>query len=95
MAGKTDTAEARATAAFEETADRIRSLNDQIIDSAKKGGEAWLSAYEKALTSLLDFERKAAEASPIEWVSAIAKAHTDFVSEVSAAYIRVSRELVK
>lgn len=93
MAGRTDSG--RATATFEETADRIRDLNDKIIDGAKTGGEAWLDAYEKALTNLLDFERKAAEATSLEWLSAVAKTHTDFVSEMTAAYTRAARELVK
>jgi len=35
--------------AVEETVERIRQLNEQILDAGKKAGGAYLSAYEKAL----------------------------------------------
>ena len=82
-------------AATEATAEHIRALNERIIESAKAAGQASLDAYEKALQSLVDFEQKAAKASQLEWVTAVASAHAKFVQDVSAAYVNAAREALK
>ena len=84
-----------ATSAAEAATDRIRGLNERILTSAKAAGQTSLDAYEKALESLVDFEQKAAGATQLEWVSAVANAHARFISEVSGAYVKASRELLK
>jgi GTP cyclohydrolase III len=80
--------------AYEEAADRIRNLNERLIESAKTAGNTTLDAYEKALRSLVDFEEKVAGASQLEWVSALAQTHAAFVRDVSSAYTRAARELL-
>ncbi len=80
---------------LEETTERIRALNEQLIQAAKAAGGASLDAYEQSLANLLDFENKVAGASQLDWVSALAKAHTDFVSQVSGAYLKAAREATK
>ncbi len=65
------------------------------LTSAKQAGTVSLDAYEKALQSLVDFEQKAAGATQLDWVSAVANAHARFISEVSGAYVNASRELLK
>ena len=64
-------------------------------DHRKAAGQASLDTYEKALQSLVDFEQKAATASQLEWVSAVASAHAKFVQDVSAAYVTAAREALK
>jgi len=93
MAGQANSGKGAASA--EETADRIRALNEKLIDATKNAGGASLDAYEKALTSLLDFENKVAGGTQLEWISALAKSHTDFVSEVTSAYTKAARDLLK
>jgi hypothetical protein len=79
----------------EETTERIRTLNEKIIESAKSTGGTTLDAYEKALSNMLDFENKVAGASQIDWISSLAKAHTDFVSDVTGAYTKAARDMLK
>lgn len=86
---------ADAANAVEAAAERIRELNERILTSAKQAGHVSLDAYEKALESLVDFEQKAAGATQLDWVSAVANAHARFISEVSGAYVNASRELLK
>ncbi len=81
-------------AAFEAAAQRIRDLNEKMIDGSKAAGLTSLDAYEKALTSLVDFEHKVAGASQLEWVSALATTHATFVQDVSAAYTKAARDLL-
>lgn len=82
-------------AAFEEAADRVRALNERVIETSKSAGLASLDAYEKALESFIDFEEKIAGASQLEWVNALATTHVKFVQEVSAAYTKAAREALK
>ncbi len=79
----------------EEAVQRIRDLNERLIDSSKSAGLVALDAYEKALQSLVDFEEKVASASQLEWVSALATTHAKFIADVSASYTKAARELLK
>jgi hypothetical protein len=80
--------------AAEQAAQRIRDLNERLIESSKSAGLVTLDAYEKALASMVDFEEKVANASQLEWVSALAGTHAKFVTEISAAYTKAAREVL-
>jgi hypothetical protein len=83
------------TASVEETIKRIEEMNQRLIESSKSAGRVALDAYEKALQSMLDFQEKVAGASQLDWVSALAATHAQFISDVSAAYIKATRETLK
>lgn len=83
------------TADFEAAAERVRSLNEQLIEASKESGSVTLDAYEKTLQAMLEFEKKAADASQLDWVSTFTNAHIKFVTEVSAAYTKTARDLLK
>jgi hypothetical protein len=100
MATKSNTtADANATAgtfdAAEQSIQRIRELNEQLVASSKASGLATLDAYEKTLRSLATFEESVAEASQLDWISALATAHSKFVQDVSAVYTNAAREQLK
>lgn len=80
---------------FDAAAERIRMLNEKLLTAAKQTGNTSLDAYEKTLSSLVDFEEKVAGASQLDWVNALAKAHASFVTEVSGAYTNAMREALK
>jgi hypothetical protein len=79
----------------EEATQRIRDLNERLIESSKSAGLVTLDAYEKALRSLVDFEEKVASASQLDWVSALAATHAKFITDVSASYTKAARDLLK
>lgn len=80
---------------FDAAADRIRGLNEQVIEQAKKQGNTSLDAWEKALESVVDFEKKAADASQLDFVKALTDAHVKFMTTASEAYFKAARELLK
>ena len=80
--------------AYEDAAQRIRDLNERIVESSKAAGLTTLDAYEKALTSIVDFEQKVAGASQLDWVTALAATYTTFVQDVSSAYTKAARDLL-
>jgi hypothetical protein len=79
----------------EETTQRIRNLNERVIESTKTVGLVTLEAYEKSLKSLTEFEQKVAATTQLDWISAIANAHTSFVTDVSSSYTKAARDLLK
>jgi len=80
---------------IDEATQRIRDLNERLIESSKSAGLVTLDAYEKALQSLVDFEEKVASASQLDWVSALATTHAKFIADVSTSYTKAARELLK
>jgi hypothetical protein len=79
----------------EQATQRIRDLNERLIESSKSAGLVTLDAYEKALQSLVDFEAKVAGATQLDWVSALASTHAKFIADVSSSYTKAARDLLK
>jgi hypothetical protein len=80
---------------YDETVERIRDLNERILESGKKAGTVYLDAYEKSLSSIADFQDRVADASQIEWVSAVANAQANFTREIAKSYSAAGRDLLK
>ncbi|MEO6956469.1 MAG: hypothetical protein ABI137_06970 [Antricoccus sp.] len=80
---------------YDAAADRIRDLNEKVMTAAKQTGNISLDAYEKTLSSMLDFEKKVAGASQLDFVTALASAHASFVTSMSDSYTKAAREALK
>jgi hypothetical protein len=76
-------------------ADRIRDLNERIIESSKKAGSTYLDIYEKTLNSIADYQEKVGEQSQVDWVSTIANAQAKFTRDLAGAYSSAARSLLK
>jgi hypothetical protein len=81
--------------ANEATTERIRELNERILEGARKAGGAYLDAYEKALESIADYQERVAKQSDVEWVSTIVDAQARFTRELTKLYVSTGRELLK
>jgi hypothetical protein len=79
----------------EAAAERIRDLNERIIDSAKKAGGVYLDTYEKSLKSIADFQETVGGATGIEWVSTVANSQANFTRSMADAYTSAAREVLK
>ena len=80
---------------FEAATERIRGLNEKVLTAAKQTGNMSLDTYEQTVNSVLDFGQKAADSTKVDWVSAIAKAQASYFTEVTNAYTKAARELLK
>jgi uncharacterized Ntn-hydrolase superfamily protein len=85
----------QSTEAVEETVERIRELNEQILDAGKKAGGAYLNAYEKALQSIADYQEQVAKQTDVEWVSTIVDAQARFTRELTKVFVGTGRDLLK
>lgn len=83
------------TAGIEETISRIRDMNERLIETSKSAGRASLDAYEATLKSMVDLSKKSSGGNQLDWVSALATAHAQFIQDLSAAYIKATREALK
>jgi hypothetical protein len=81
--------------AFEEAAERVRDLNERIIEASRKAGKAYLDAYEASLKSVADYQQKVADATPVEWFSTLMNAQAEFTREAAKAVTASTRELLK
>jgi hypothetical protein len=80
-----------ATADLEAATQRVRELNEQVVEQAKRNGLAWLEGYERVLKNLLDFEEQAAKGTGAEWATMLATTHANFVRETSEAVFSAMR----
>jgi len=78
-----------------EATERIRDLNERIIDSSRKAGKAYLDSYEKVLTSIADFQERIGKSSQVDWVTAVTQAQADFTRELAAIYASSARDFLK
>ncbi len=76
-------------------AERIRELNERILQSGRQAGLSTLDVYEKTLKSIADMQQAVGEASQVQWFSAIAAAQANFTREITEAYASASRDLLK
>jgi hypothetical protein len=93
MADKKTTGDAGSIA--DDAAERIRQLNEQVIEAARAGGTAYLEAYENALKSIADYQQGLAEASPVDWITRVVEAQATFTREVGRFYASAARDFLK
>ena len=79
----------------DEAAQRIRELNEQVIEAARSGGTAYLDAYEKPLASIADYQQQLAGASPVDWIQRVVEAQATFTRDVGRLYASAAREFLK
>jgi hypothetical protein len=70
----------------EAAAQRIRNLNQQILARATAVGAGAVDGYEQALQDMADFETKIAGSSQLDWLQAVARSHTKFVTDPVSMY---------
>lgn len=79
----------------DEATQRMRDLNERLIESSKSAGLVALDAFEKTMHGIEEFELQVASASHVDWVSEAARTHAKFVSEMTSSYTAAVRDLLK
>jgi hypothetical protein len=75
--------------------ERFRGLNDKVLAAAKQTGTMTVDTYEETVNSVLDFGQKAADSTKVDWISALAKSQASVITEITNAYTKAARELLK
>jgi hypothetical protein len=87
--------QSKASKDIDAAAERIRELNEQVLDFGRKAGVQFLDAYESTLKTFADYQDKVADQSQVEWVASIARAQANFTREVTRVYTSGARDLLK
>jgi hypothetical protein len=82
----------RASSAADAAIDRIRNLNERIMESVKHGGEQALEAYERTLKIVAEYQESAGKRGS-EWVGGLAKAQAAFTRELAKSSPAAARAL--
>jgi len=88
---ETTYAPADAFAAANEAAQHVREFGERANQTGRAFGQLAFDAYEKAVASVVEFENKAAEAAPVDWVKTAVGAHAALLQDVNAAYVKAAR----
>jgi hypothetical protein len=76
-------------------AQRLRKLNEQIIDAGKEAGETTLTSYEKALKSIATAIEKGPGSSDVEWLANLATAQAKFIRDLATSWTKTARKVLK
>jgi hypothetical protein len=79
--------------AVEELTARAKAFNEDLIESSKKAGEAFLTTFERSLKSYADLHEEGGKALPFDWTTPVATAQATFVRDVTDAYVAAGRKL--
>jgi hypothetical protein len=81
-------------AAAETATQQLQEFGERAADSGRVVGRLVLDAYEQAVKTLIEFEKRAAEAAPVEWVKTALSAHASFVGDINSAYLKAVRDAI-
>jgi hypothetical protein len=82
-------------ARLEAAAQRLRKLNERIIEAGKDAGESTLSSYEKALKSMASALERGAGSNEIDWISNLATTQAKFMRDVTEAWTSAARKMLE
>ena len=82
-------------ARLEAAAERLRKLNERIIEAGKQTGESTLSSYEKALKAIAGAVERGPGSSDIDWISHLATTQAKFIRDVTEAWTSRARDMLK
>ncbi len=80
---------------LEAVAQRVRKLNERIIEESKSAGETTLTAYEKALKAIASSLERGPGKSDVEWISSLATTQAKWIRDVTAAWTSAARGMLK
>ena len=80
---------------LEAAAERLRKLNERIIEAGKQTGETTLSSYEKALKAIAGAVERGPGTSEIDWISHLATTQAKFIRDVTEAWTSAARKKLK
>ena len=82
-------------AQLEAVAERLRKLNEKIIDVGREAGENALTSYEKALKSFASGISQGPAKDEVEWIAHLAQSQAKFVREITDSWAKAARERLK
>ncbi len=80
---------------FDAAFEQVRESGEQVWSTARKAGNLYLDAYEKAIDRAVDLELRLAGLTQQEWLKSVVEAQTDIAREITGSYTSTARSLLK
>jgi hypothetical protein len=93
--GSTRAKAGSADARFEAEAQRLRKLNERIIQAGRDAGETTLASYERVLKTIAGTIERGPGSSDVEWISNLATAQAKFIRDTTEAWTAAARKMLK
>jgi hypothetical protein len=78
----------------EQAAQQTREFTEHAADSGRAFGKTALDTYEQAVNTFVEYEQRAAEVAPVDWVKSAISAHAAFVHDLNVAYVKAARSVL-
>ena len=89
------TTQTKTNVPFDRAFDQATQLNERFLEAAKKTGHLYLDSYEKAVDRAVDLELELAGLTQQEWLKTAIEAQADLTRELTDAYAKSARALLK
>ncbi len=80
---------------FEDAFEQVKKLNEQLLTTARRAGNAYVDSCEKAVERAIEVELEVAESTHQEWLKGLIEAQADLAREITDTYASASRSLLK
>jgi len=74
--------------------EQVKERSEQFVSTARKAGNAYLDAYDKAVDSTLELQLKVAGMTQQQWLTDLVKTQAEFAREVTDSYTSTARSLI-
>ena len=75
--------------------ERVRKLNERIIDVGREAGDSTLASYEKALKAIATGISQGPARDELDWIAHLAASQAKFVREMTDTLAKAARERLK
>jgi hypothetical protein len=89
------TTETKTSIPFDTAFEQATELNERFVEAARKAGNLYLDSYQKAVDRAVELELELAGLTRQEWLKTAIETQADFTREVSDAYAKTARSLLK
>ncbi len=76
-------------------AERLRKLNEKIIEFGRDAGDNTLTSYEKALKTIATNVQQSSAKDELEWITNLVASQAKFVREITDCWAKAARERLK
>jgi hypothetical protein len=80
---------------LEQVAERLRKLNEKIIEVGREAGETMLTDYEKTLKNIATGISQSPAKDELEWITHLATSQAKFVRDITESWAKAARNRLK
>ena len=88
-------ADGQAKRQADEAVERIRALNEQMLQAGREWGQSYLDAYEQWMRIFAELQERTGEGADVRWLAQIAKAQADYTRQITKFSADAARRFLR